>query len=87
MLGSSGWLDGASWDGANMMQRVNNLPMWIGPRVVFGWCRSAAPCLTGGRISTVLYFWDRCAHHLALRSRLLWSWQRNLEQALTSNIL
>ena len=33
LLGSGGWLGGASWDIADLMQRVNNLPMWIGPRL------------------------------------------------------
>ena len=56
--GACDWLGGACWDGADLTQRVNNLAMSIGPRVVFGWCHSAAPCLTGSRISTVLYFWD-----------------------------
>ena len=60
LLGSGGWLGGASWDGADLVQAVNNLPMWIGSLVVFGWCHSAAPCLIGCRISTVLYFWDGC---------------------------
>ena len=50
-----------SWDGADLVQCLNNLSTWIGSWVGLSWCHSAALCLTGGRISEVFYFWDRCA--------------------------
>ena len=101
LLGSGGWSGGASWDGADLVQRVNNLSIWIGSRVVLGSCRSAAPRLIDGRIPSSIsgigvlcrFCLSLCGGSgcqvpgLALRSRLLWSWQRNLEQVLTSNIL
>ena len=33
LLGSGGQLGGVSWDGVDLMQHVNNLPIWIRSRV------------------------------------------------------
>ena len=61
LLGLGGWLDAASCDSAELVQRVNNPCIWISLRVVLGWCSSAALRLIGGRISAVFYFRNRCA--------------------------
>ena len=43
LVGSGGGVLLGSGGGANLMQHVNNLPMWIGLQVVFSSYHSVAP--------------------------------------------